>query len=289
MKDAEFDKLFNRKAAEYLNSKGEKEEEREVRIPEHMLPVEQRGGDGKEEKEDVLKKKKKNNNDDDDGEEKNEREKQKTIPEQILEAYENQNYFKALAVAEPTSNDIGDPIWTVTAAELSKAFRKRSLLTHPDKNPDDEKAREAFDVLSECHQKLKNEETKREALNAFAKKAFEKMCLDDPELRARAMKAREKKEVGDFQEEIKRQREEGMEKRKRKEEMKMKSKNRRRNQEEDEDEEAKKMRALLEEGNEEEGEKKENDNDDDDDDENALERVQAALLKNKKKKKSFLF
>jgi len=117
MKDAEFDKLFNRKAAEYLNSKGEKEEEREVRIPEHMLPVEQRGGDGKEEKEDVLKKKK-NNNDDDDGEEKNEREKQKTIPEQILEAYENQNYFKALAVAEPTSNDIGDPIWTVTAAEL---------------------------------------------------------------------------------------------------------------------------------------------------------------------------
>ena len=55
MKDAEFDKLFNRKAAEYLNSKGEKE--REVRIPEHMLPVEQRGGDGKEEKEDVLKKK----------------------------------------------------------------------------------------------------------------------------------------------------------------------------------------------------------------------------------------
>ena len=280
MKDAEFDKLFNRKAAEYLNSKGEKEEEREVRIPEHMLPVElQRGG---KEKEDVLKK-------NDVGEEKNEQEKHKTIPEQILEAYENQNYFKALAVAEPTSDDIGDPIWTVTAAELSKAFRKRSLLTHPDKNPDDEKAREAFDVLSECHQKLKNEETKREALNAFAKKAFEKMCLDDPELRARAMKAREKKEAGDFQEEIKRQREEGMEKRKRKEEMKMKSKNRRRNQEEDEDEEAKKMRALLEEGNEEEGEKKENDNDDYDDDENALERVQAALLKNKKKKKSFLF
>jgi len=282
MKDAEFDKLFNRKAAEYLNSKGEKEEEREVKIPEHMLPGEQQRRDGKEKEEDVLKK---NNND---GEEKNEQEKQKTIPEQILEAYENQNYFKALAVAEPTSNDIGDPIWTVTAAELSKAFRRRSLLTHPDKNPDDEKAREAFDVLSECHQKLKNEETKREALNAFAKKAFEKMCLDDPELRARAMKAREKKEVGDFQEEIKRQREEGMEKRKRKEEMKMKSKNRRRNQEEDEDEEAKKMRALLEEGNEEEGEKKENDNDHDDD-ENALERVQSALLKSKKKKKSFLF
>ncbi len=72
---------------------------------------------------------------------------------------------------------------------------------------------------------------------AFAKKAFERMCADDPELRARATKMRERKEAGDFQTEIKRQREEGMEKRKRKEEMKMKSKNRR-GKEEDEDEEA---------------------------------------------------
>ena len=266
-----FDKMFNRKAAEYLNANGKKDDdlmEREVRIPEHMLP-----------KKIVL--------DDDDTKEIKKMEEEneelgKTIPEQILEAYKNQNYFKALAVAEPTADDIGDPIWPVTVAELSKAFRKRSLLTHPDKNPGDKKAREAFDVLSECHQKLKNEETKREALNAFAKKAFERMCADDPELRARATKMRERKEAGDFQTEIKRQREEGMEKRKR-EEMKMKSKNRR-GKEEDEDEEARKRRALLE--DEEEQEEKKND---DDEDKNAVERVQAALLKKKKKKKSFLF
>jgi len=274
MDSTNFDKMFNRKAAEYLNANGKKDDdlEREVRIPEHMLP-----------KKIVL--------DDDDTKEKKmvvveNEELGKTIPEQILEAYKNQNYFKALAVSEPTADDIGDPIWPVTVAELSKAFRKRSLLTHPDKNPGDKKARDAFDVLSECHQKLKNEETKREALNAFAKKAFERMCTDDPELRARATKMRERKEAGDFQTEIKRQREEGMEKRKRKEEMKMKSKNRR-GKEEDEDEEARKRRALLE--DEEEEEKKNDDEEDEDDDENAVEQVQAALLKKKKKKKSFLF
>ena len=274
MDSTNFDKMFNRKAAEYLNANGKKDDdlEREVRIPEHMLP-----------KKIVL--------DDDDTKEKKmvvveNEELGKTIPEQILEAYKNQNYFKALAVSEPTADDIGDPIWPVTVAELSKAFRKRSLLTHPDKNPGDKKARDAFDVLSECHQKLKNEETKREALNAFAKKAFERMCADDPELRARATKMRERKEAGDFQTEIKRQREEGMEKRKRKEEMKMKSKNRR-GKEEDEDEEARKRRALLE--DEEEEEKKNDDEEAEDDDENAVEQVQAALLKKKKKKKSFLF
>ncbi|CAL6363073.1 unnamed protein product [Bathycoccus prasinos] len=170
MDSTNFDKMFNRKAAEYLNANGKKDDdlmEREVRIPEHMLPkkIVLDDDDAKKEKKMV---------------EENEEELGKTIPEQILEAYKNQNYFKALAVAEPTADDIGDPIWPVTVAELSKAFRKRSLLTHPDKNPGDKKAREAFDVLSECHQKLKNEETKREALNAFAKKAFERCVRTIP-------------------------------------------------------------------------------------------------------------
>ena len=126
-----FDKMFNRKAAEYLNANGKKDDdlmEREVRIPEHMLPkkIVLDDDDAKKEKKMV---------------EENEEELGKTIPDQILEAYKNQNYFKALAVAEPTADDIGDPIWPVTVAELSKAFRKRSLLTHPDKNPGDKNSR----------------------------------------------------------------------------------------------------------------------------------------------------
>ena len=294
MKELDFDKMFTRKASEFVNRHGEREEEREVKIPEHMLPPPRRKGKDDDENENAGaagKNKGEGTTTNGGGGGSNDA----TISEQILTAYKNQNYFKALAVAEPTSDEIGDPVWTVTAADLSKAFRKRSLLTHPDKNPNDAKAREAFDVLSECHQKLKNEETKTEALKAFAKKAFEKMCLEDPELRTRAMKMRERKEAGDFQEEIKRQREKGMEKRKRKEEMRMKSKHRRRrdddDDDDDDDEEARKMRALIEDDDEEKEEKKkeEVDDDDDDDDENAVKRVQAALLKNKKKKKSFLF
>ena len=41
MDSTNFDKMFNRKAAEYLNANGKKDDdlmEREVRIPEHMLP-----------------------------------------------------------------------------------------------------------------------------------------------------------------------------------------------------------------------------------------------------------
>ena len=84
-----FDKMFNRKAAEYLNANGKKDDdlmEREVRIPEHMLPkkIVLDDDDAKKEKKMV---------------EENEEELGKTIPEQILEAYKNQNYFKALAVA----------------------------------------------------------------------------------------------------------------------------------------------------------------------------------------------
>ena len=114
---------------------------------------------------------------------------------------------------EPTGDDIGDPIWPVTVAELSKAFR-RSLLTHPDKNPGDKKAREAFDVLSECHQKLKNEETKREALSSVPRRRSRGCVRTIPSYARERRNEGEKKEAGDFQTEIKRQREEGMEKRK---------------------------------------------------------------------------
>ena len=139
--DKFFDKLFTRKASEFVNRHGEREEEREVKIPEHMLPPPRRkrkDDDDENENAGAAGKNKGEETATNDGGGSNDA----TISEQILTAYKNQNYFKALAVAEPTSDEIGDPVWTVTAADLSKAFRKRSLLTHPDKNPNDAKARE---------------------------------------------------------------------------------------------------------------------------------------------------
>ena len=90
--------MFNRKAAEYLNANGKKDDdlmEREVRIPEHMLP-----------KKIVL--------DDDDTKETKKMEEERGVgkdfdPGTILEAYKTKNYFKALALRNH-GDDIGDPI-----------------------------------------------------------------------------------------------------------------------------------------------------------------------------------
>lgn len=45
-----------------------------------------------------------------------------------------------------------------TAAEIKKAYRKRSIKDHPDKNPNDPKATEKFQAISQAYQVLSNEE-----------------------------------------------------------------------------------------------------------------------------------
>jgi hypothetical protein len=50
---------------------------------------------------------------------------------------------------------LGRPCWEVTPAQVSKAYRKLSVLVHPDKNPGEE-AREAFEALNEAHRLLKD-------------------------------------------------------------------------------------------------------------------------------------
>jgi curved DNA-binding protein CbpA len=50
---------------------------------------------------------------------------------------------------------LGRPSWDVTGAEVSKAYRRLSILVHPDKNPGDD-ARQAFEALNEAHRLLKD-------------------------------------------------------------------------------------------------------------------------------------
>ena len=281
--DADFDKLFTRKAAEPCfeddecdgSGGGEEEEKEEV----HKNRVSFGASDGTKK----------------DDEEEEEEEQQPvvsnnnliagTIPDVILKAHKEKDYFTALNLPHPSCDDVGDPVWKVSAAELSKAFRKRSLQTHPDKNLA-KNAREAFDVLSECHKKLREEGTRNKALKDFAAKAWDKRCEEDPELRAKAGKIREKREAEKFKEEIKRQREQGRASKLNKGEAK-----RRRKRRADEDEEARKMRELLEDEDEDEddkvdGKKTARGSEDENED---IQRVATALQKKKKKKKSFLF
>lgn len=50
---------------------------------------------------------------------------------------------------------LGRPDWPVSGGEVSRAYRKLSILVHPDKNPG-EAARRAFEALNEAHRALKD-------------------------------------------------------------------------------------------------------------------------------------
>ena len=55
----------------------------------------------------------------------------------------------------PEVDALGRPAWGLTPLEVSKAYRKLSILVHPDKNPGDE-ARQAFEALNLAHRALKD-------------------------------------------------------------------------------------------------------------------------------------
>ncbi|KAK5781094.1 hypothetical protein RI543_001485 [Arxiozyma heterogenica] len=58
---------------------------------------------------------------------------------------------------------------TATAAEIKKAYRKKSIQEHPDKNPDDPTATKRFQAISEAYQVL-SDETLRAKYDKFGKK-----------------------------------------------------------------------------------------------------------------------
>ncbi len=75
--------------------------------------------------------------------------------QRILLADKDRDYFRMLALPLPEVDALGRPKWDVTPIEVSKAYRKLSILVHPDKNPGDE-ARQAFEVLNKAHRLLKD-------------------------------------------------------------------------------------------------------------------------------------
>ena len=55
----------------------------------------------------------------------------------------------------PEADELGRPSWSVTSADISKAYRRLSVLVHPDKNPGED-ARKAFEALNETYRKLRD-------------------------------------------------------------------------------------------------------------------------------------
>ncbi len=91
---------------------------------------------------------------------------------------------------------------------IKKAYRKRALKCHPDKNPDNPKAAEEFHLLSDAYEVLTNEETKKAYDNVLkARKAAElrnrkmdaerRRQKDDLEARERAAESAKKMKTGE--------------------------------------------------------------------------------------------
>ncbi len=55
----------------------------------------------------------------------------------------------------PEVNELGRPEWSCSAGDVSRAFRRISVLVHPDKNPQSD-ARIAFEALSAAHRQLRD-------------------------------------------------------------------------------------------------------------------------------------
>lgn len=61
---------------------------------------------------------------------------------------------RLMALPPPEADELGRVVWPGTPADVSRAYRRLSLLVHPDKNPGPE-AQAAFEALKQSHKLLK--------------------------------------------------------------------------------------------------------------------------------------
>lgn len=62
---------------------------------------------------------------------------------------------RLMQLPQVEADELGHPIWNVTSGEVSRAYRKISVLVHPDKNPGED-AQQAFEALNQAHRKLRD-------------------------------------------------------------------------------------------------------------------------------------
>ncbi|DBA71951.1 TPA: hypothetical protein ACH3X2_010703 [Trebouxia sp. C0005] len=143
----------------------------------------------------------------------------------------------------PEADEIGRPSWNVTSADISKAYRRLSVLVHPDKNPGED-ARKAFEALNDTYRKLRDPSQLDEILKGAAvaavqrREAAEATATPDERIainHAKAVKANDlrKKETSGFQAEILRQQQQKQEIAKRKRMMASKSRQKKIKEEEE--------------------------------------------------------
>lgn len=135
--------------------------------------------------------------------------------ERIMLADKKKDYFRLLQLPLPEVDDLGRPTWDCSAGDVSKAYRKLSMLVHPDKNPGDD-ARAAFEALNKAYKALKDpgeleeqlkhqlEDAKARREQAEATASLEERVVINAQ-RNKQAKALHKQEGSEFQAEILRQ------------------------------------------------------------------------------------
>lgn len=147
----------------------------------------------------------------------------------IMLAYQDGDYFRLLELPPPSVDALGRAEWNVSNSEISKAYRKLSILVHPDKNPGED-ARKAFEALNEAHRFLKDAGKLEEMMKTYLEKAKERkekeesMASLEDRIALNATKIEEakklrRKEAEDLHQEVLRQMREKQEKAKRRKEL----------------------------------------------------------------------
>ncbi|KAK9917709.1 hypothetical protein WJX75_007409 [Coccomyxa subellipsoidea] len=163
--------------------------------------------------------------------------------QRILAAKKEKDWFRLLELEPPEIDALGRTVWGVPSADVSKAYRRLSVLVHPDKNPGAD-ARAAFECLNEAHRLLRNRGQLEEVLKEHAdtarrrKEAAEAAATPEERVilyaaKKDAAKELQKQEGESFQAEIVRQMREKQMAAKRKREMRSSY---RRQEDEEEDE-----------------------------------------------------
>jgi curved DNA-binding protein CbpA len=84
------------------------------------------------------------------------------------------NSFAAMGLPVPEWDELGAPVWPVNDAELKAAFKKMSILTHPDKNTGRvEEAKRAFETVQQAFASLSSVESRDTILLQFVAAARE--------------------------------------------------------------------------------------------------------------------
>lgn len=97
----------------------------------------------------------------------------------------------------PDVDALGRPVWNVSPRDISRAYRKLSILVHPDKHPGED-ARRAFEALSRAQRRLKDpgelEQILRDGLEAAVERRQKADAAGSLEDRMKRMAEKKKEE-----------------------------------------------------------------------------------------------